>query len=340
MSDAPRLPNPANPILVEITRGSIVESFHTGAAAVVSASGTVVDAWGEIDRPIYARSAIKPIQALPLVETGAADRFALSQAHLALACASHNGDDRHVGTVRAWLTGLGFDDGTLECGAHLPYDEDVAHAMIRSGERPTAAHNNCSGKHSGFLSVCRHLGEDPAGYVTATHPAMRRVATVLSEMTETDVTEAPHGVDGCGIPVIGVGLRATAHAIARMADPVGLGGKRAEAARRLSEAMMAEPHMVAGRNRFCTTVMAAVKGAAFVKTGAEGVFIGGIPARGLGIALKIDDGAGRAAEVAMAALLQRYGVIDNGLADILSSTLNPAIANRAGLTVGHMRSTL
>ncbi|MEM7652529.1 MAG: asparaginase [Pseudomonadota bacterium] len=337
-SAAPALQPPGNPVLVEVTRGNVVESFHSGAAAIVSSDGTLVRSWGNVDRPIYARSAIKPLQALPLVETGAADHFKLSQAQLALACASHNGDERHVGTVQKWLSELGYSDETLECGPHLPYDEQAAHAMLRAGEPATRAHNNCSGKHTGFLSICRHLGEETEGYTTAEHPAMQRVEAVLSEMTDTDLSNAPRGADGCGIPVIGVSLRATAYGIARMAVPKTLGDKRGEAAQRLTAAMMAEPHMVAGRGRFCTRLMTIMDGAVFVKTGAEGVFIAGVPSLGLGIALKIDDGAARASEVATAGLLKLLGVIEEKNSETLSALLQPPLFNRAGTRVGELRA--
>lgn len=336
---SPTAATPA-PILVEVTRGDLVESCHRGAIAVVSADGTLVAHWGDVDRPVFARSAIKPLQALPLVESGAADAFRLAPRHLALACASHSGEDAHASTVTDWLNGIGLSVGDLECGTHLPYDPTASETMIRTGAKPTAAHNNCSGKHSGFLTVCRHLGDKPRGYVAREHPAMRRMMDALSEATGEDAHSAPTGTDGCGIPVIGLSLRATALGMARMAQPEAFKApaRRGEAARRLTQAMMAEPAMVAGTGRFCTVAMAAMAGAAFVKTGAEGVFIAGLPKLGIGIALKIEDGTTRASEVAMGALLRHYKVIDDAMATRLGAILRPQLTNRAGAIVGEVRA--
>src|SRR5262249_45349998 len=148
--------------------------------------------------------AIKPIQALPLIETGAADRYGLGPPEIALACASHNGEPRHVALVTAWLKRIGLGVTDLECGTHLPYHEEPAQAMSRAGREPTAAENNCSGKHSGFLTTARHLGEPTRGYIGGGHPVQQRVLRALEEMTGLDLTQAPRGIDGCGIPVIGV----------------------------------------------------------------------------------------------------------------------------------------
>jgi L-asparaginase II len=231
----------SNPVLVEIWRGDLVESRHHGAAAIVDGEGRVVEAWGAIDRPVFARSAIKPLQALPLVETGAAERFGLGDQEVALACASHRGEPQHTERVAHWLARVGLGAGDLECGSHLPYHEPTAQALIRAGEAPSALHSNCSGKHSGFLTTAQHRGEPTAGYVAPDHPVQRRVTQVLQEMSGLDLARAPRGTDGCGIPVIGMSLHGMARAMARLADTKGLGIERAHAAKRILDAMRNAP---------------------------------------------------------------------------------------------------
>ena len=249
-----------NPVLVEVTRGDLVESRHRGAAALVDAAGRVVMAWGDIERPIYARSALKPLQALPLVESGAADHFALGQRELALACASHHGEAPHVAVVSAWLARIGCSAADLECGSHPPLDAAAAASLIRRGEAPSALHSNCSGKHSGFLTTARFLGEATGGYVAPDHPAQRRILAALEAMTGLDLSRAARGTDGCGIPVIAIPLSGLARAMARMVDPKGVAAERAAAARRLLEAMAAEPLMVSGSTGFATALLAAAGG--------------------------------------------------------------------------------
>ncbi|HEY9548485.1 MAG TPA: asparaginase, partial [Kiloniellaceae bacterium] len=299
----------ANPLLVEVTRGSQVESRHRAAVAVVDHQGKVVLAAGDIARTVYARSAIKSLQAIALVESGAADAFALSPPELALACASHSGEPRHVETVIAWLQRLGLSAADLECGAQLPSYEPALIAPLAGGGAATAAHNNCSGKHSGFLTLARHLGVPTAGYVTYEHPVQQRILGVLEGMTGLDLGTAPRGVDGCGIPVIGIPLANMALAMARLGRPDDQPEARQSACARLRQAVAAHPFMVAGSRRFDTRVMEVTGEKALIKTGAEGVYCAAFPELGLGVALKVDDGAGRAAEVLMARLLTRFGIL-------------------------------
>ena len=327
-----------DPVLVEATRGDVVESEHRGACAVVDARGKVVLRLGDIDRPVYARSAIKPLQALPLIETGAADAFGLGAREIALACASHHGEPTHVAAIAAWLARLDLTADDLECGAHAPANPAAAQELIRGGGKPSPLHNNCSGKHAGFLSTARHLGEATRGYIDAEHPVQRRVLAVLEAMTGLDLSSAPRGIDGCGIPVIGIPLRATARAMARLADPDGLGEARVAAARRILGAMAAEPYMVAGTGTFTTALMTAAGPRVRLKPGAEGMFCAALPQMGLGIALKIADGAGRAAEVAMGAILSRIGALDPAQREALSAFLSPPIKNVAGRVVGRLRA--
>jgi L-asparaginase II len=327
----------ANPVLVEVTRGDIVESRHRGAAAVVDATGKVVMSWGDIEQPVYARSAIKPLQALPLVESGAAERFGLGAGELALACASHHGEVTHATAVGSWLARVGLSADDLECGTHLPHDVPSAHALLRAGEAPSTLHSNCSGKHTGFLTTARHFGEPTRGYVAADHPVQRRVTQAVGEMCGIALEHAPHGTDGCGIPVIGIPLGAMARGMARMADGNGLAADRAEAARRLLEAMAEYPVMVDGTGGFPTVLMQVAGAKLRIKPGAEGVFCGALPGLGYGIALKIDDGAGRAAEIAMGGILERLGVLGVAERATLAHLLRPEIKNVAGRIVGGMR---
>ncbi|HZT52497.1 MAG TPA: asparaginase [Stellaceae bacterium] len=326
-----------SPVLVEVTRGGLVESRHRGAAAVVDAAGGVVLAWGDIEAPVFARSALKPLQALPLVTSGAADAQRLGARELALACASHHGEPAHVAAVAGWLARIGLGVGDLECGAHPPLDPAAARALVVRGAAPSAVHNNCSGKHAGFLATARHAGEPTRGYIAADHPVQRRVLAAVETMTGLDLARAPRGIDGCGIPVIGLPLAALARAMARMGAPQTLPGGYAAASRRLLDAMAAEPLMVSGSTGFATALLRAAGDRVRAKPGAEGVYAAALPRLGLGLALKIEDGAARASEVALAAILMRLGVLDEAAIAALAGRERPAVRNVAGAVVGEVR---
>jgi L-asparaginase II len=327
----------SSPILVEVTRGAMVESCHRGIAVVTDAAGKIVLSWGDVARPIYARSALKPLQAIPLVETGAAEAFGLGAKELALACGSHHGEAAHVAAVGAWLQRIGCAAGDLECGAHRPIDPVAADALVRSGATPSPLMSNCSGKHAGFLTTARFLGEATSGYVEPDHPAQRRVLSVLEGMTGLDLSTAARGIDGCGIPVIAVPLQSLARAMARMVDPQGLPPERARAAHHLLEAMAAEPLMVSGSTGLATALLRAGGTEVRAKPGAEGVFAAALPRLGLGLALKIEDGAHRADEVALLAILARLGVLDDRARAALGERLCPPVRNVAGRVVGEIR---
>src|ERR1700734_4263434 len=207
----------ANPAVVEVTRGHLVESAHRGAGAVVDAEGRVVMAFGDAEQAVYPRSAVKALQALPLVASGAADRLGLSDKEIALSCASHSGSEDHVATARAMLAKAGYDERVLQCGAHWPLGEDEARALARSGRTPTALHNNCSGKHAGFVCLSCAIGVDPKGYVGPDHPVQREVAASIEAMSGARLSEAMRGVDGCAIPTYAVPLVALARGFARLA---------------------------------------------------------------------------------------------------------------------------
>lgn len=323
----------ANPVLVEVTRGALVESVHRGAIAVCDAAGAMQTAMGDIDAAVYPRSSLKPVQALPLIETGAADWFDLGSEEIALACASHSGEPQHTTRVAAWQEKIGCSVNDLACGAHRPTHEATATAMIVRGEKWTALHNNCSGKHTGFMSVARKLGAPVAGYELPEHPVQQMVERIFSELSGVP-GPLPHAIDGCTVPNFAVPLRALALAMARMADPRRLAPDRATACRRIVAAMTAHPELVAGTGRACTLLMLQSPGVA-VKTGAEGVYIAMLPELGLGAALKIDDGATRASETAIAGLLIALGAMaDEGAAHSLAHA--PVLDTRRRLA-GHRR---
>lgn len=293
----------SNPILIELTRAALVESFHRGAVAIAAADGSTVAALGDVDRAIYPRSAIKAFQALPLVESGAAEAFGLDDAELAVACASHSGEPRHLKAVRSLLAKAGGEEAMLACGAHWPRSQETMHALIAAQERPRAIHNNCSGKHAGMIALALHLGADPAGYERPDHAVQRQIRETVEALTGAELRDDRCAVDGCSVPTWGLGLRAVAGGFARFATGEGLSPARAEACRRIMQACFAAPAMVAGQARLCTDVMRRLPGRAFVKIGAEGVYCAAFPERGLGLALKIDDGGRRAAEAALAHLI-------------------------------------
>jgi L-asparaginase II len=327
------------PVLVEVVRGDMVESRHRGAVAIVDAAGKIVRCLGDVDRPIYARSALKPIQALPLIETGAADGFGLGHEELALACASHRGELMHVEKVAGWLAKVGLGEADLECGVHAPGDAASNEALLRADRAPSQLHNNCSGKHAGFLTTARWMREPTRGYIEPEHPVQQRVAAVIGDMAGLDLSRAPRGRDGCGIPLIALPLRALALAMARLADPSCLGEDRRIAAKRVLDAMVAAPLLVDGTGGMTSAVMTVAGASVRLKPGAEGVFCAALPAQGLGVALKIDDGGARAASLAMAAVLDRLGCFSSEQRSSLEPFLSPPLSTVAGKEAGRLRPT-
>ncbi len=324
-----------NPVLVEVFRGERVESRHRGAVAILDARGKTLFAIGDVDEPVFPRSAVKAIQALPLVESGTADAFGFHARELALSQASHGGEPEHVAGVSAMLSAIGLDESALECGAHAPSHSASAAELIRRGKAPSQLHNNCSGKHANFLALARHQNHDHRGYIAAHHPVQVAVSEALANLTG-----APHGaensaVDGCSIPTYAVPLKSLALGFARFASGIGLERSRADAARRIFEAAVAEPFYVAGTGRICTDMMTLLRGAALIKTGAEGVFCAGLANLGLGVALKVDDGATRAAEATMAAVIARLLPEHE---EALRRWTNAPVNSRRGARVGEVRA--
>lgn len=319
-------------VLARLIRGDLEEGAHRGHAVVVDSTGGVVAAWGNPAHLIYPRSSCKMLQALPLIESGAAGVYGLGSEQLALACASHNGAAIHTDRVKAWLGGLGLGDDDLRCGVQRPADRDARAALGTSP--PAQMHNNCSGKHAGFLTLGQHLGGG-AEYIDPSHPVQRQVKDTFEEM----VGEASpgFGIDGCSAPNFACTLQGLATAMARMSQPQGLGPSRRQAAEKLVGAMMQHPDLVAGEGRACTELMRAAPGRLAVKTGAEGVFTMILPDHALGVAIKIEDGATRASEAAAAALLVGLGVLDRDDPTIQRRANAPQL-NRRGIAAAVLQA--
>lgn len=328
-----------NPVTVEVTRGKLVESRHRGMGVVVDGDGKVVFSFGEADAPVFPRSACKAMQALPLVESGAADAYGFGNVELALACSSHSGEDAHVATAAAMLSKAGRDDTALECGAHWASDQAVLIHQARTIEKPTALHNNCSGKHSGFVCTCAHAGMEVKGYVGYDHPLQQEIRGTMEVLTGAILGHQNCGTDGCSIPTYAVPLKGLAHGFAKMVTGNTLSAERAKASRRLMDACMAEPFYVAGTNRACTRLMQVAPGKIFAKTGAEGVFIAALPDEGLAMAVKCEDGATRAAEAMIFALISRYFEKGSEVREKLLSMANKSMKNWNGIHVGDVRVT-
>jgi len=327
-----------NPILVEVLRGVLVESRHRGAVAVADADGGTVLAIGDVTTPIFPRSAVKALQALPLIETGAADAFGFGDEELALACASHSGEPGHVAGVTRMLAKAGLDAAALRCGAHWPIAQPALTALARTGE-PSALHNNCSGKHAGFLCVACAKGIDHADYWRPQHPVQREVRAVLEDMTGAVLGDDRRAIDGCSVPTWAIPLQNLARGFAKFGTGKSLAPERARAAARLRTACAQKPWHVAGTGRFCTEIMQLLGARVFVKTGAEGVYCGALPELGLGIALKCDDGAGRAAQAVMASIIARFLPLNDTERAALERFTHPTLRNWNGFEVGTMRVT-
>ena len=338
-----------NPTLVNVMRRDAIESVHCGAVAVLDADGHVLASLGDIDRPVFPRSAVKVLQALPLLASGAADRLGLTDTELALACASHNGEALHAQTAARMLAKAGLDASALECGTHWPYLDAASRALAVQGREPDALNNNCSGKHAGFVCLACALHDGAGGlnlrqyvrgYVEPGHPVMREVTAALQAATGHDLANTPQGIDGCSIPTFAVPLRKLARAFARVGTGIGLSAGHAAAAKRLRAAVASAPFMVAGTGRFDTRVMERLGERVFCKVGAEGVFCAALPERGLGVAIKIDDGNNaRACEVVMAAVIEACVTLDDGEAVFMRSLSDLRLANWNGIEVGALQAT-
>ena len=318
--------------MVELWRGGLLESQHLGHA-VIWGEGGMIRSWGDPEKIIFPRSSCKMIQALPLVESGAAEAAGLTARHLALSCASHQGSELHVEMTGRWLADLGLSERDLRCGAHEPYDHIERDRLIRSGEKPCQLHNNCSGKHCGFVTTTRHLKAGPE-YNEIDHPLQKAIRQATEEITGETV--AGYGIDGCSAPNFAVSLSGLARAMQAFSAATGAGDCRDRAMHRLTRAMADYPEMVAGEGRACTELMRAMDHKVAIKTGAEAVFVAIVPEKSLGIALKIADGSGRASEAAITAILTDLGVLDPKH-PMAQKRLPAEQLNRRGLRTGELR---
>ena len=328
-----------NPFLAEVTRGQLVESRHRGSVSVVDADGATVLSIGDVDRRVFPRSAVKALQALPLLEHGIADKYGLTDEEIALACASHSGEPEHVRVAQSMLAKAGQDVSCLECGTHWPMGEAANRALAAQGGQPNALHNNCSGKHAGFICLACGTGEDPKGYVSADHPVQRMVRETLEDVTGACHTAEKSGIDGCSIPTYAIPLPSLAFGFAKFGTGAGLSGQAKMAAERIRKAVAAHPFMVAGTGRFDTKLMEILRERAFVKVGAEGVYCAALPELGYGIALKAEDGHGRAAEAMMAGLILRFLPLNDQERVAVEALAQPVFKNWNGIEVGSIRPT-
>lgn len=325
-----------NPVLAQTRRGDLIENHHRGAYVVVDTDGDVLAAAGNFQSIIYARSSLKPINVLAMITSGAADALSVTDQEIVLACASHNGDDVHVNLVREWLERLGLSDHDLECGIHAPMGKSANKALRAAGQNPTALHNACSGKHAGFMTLAKHMGYPIKGYSHRGSTTQDHVMSVAAEILGIDKDTAPRGVDGCCIPMMGMSILTLAKGMARLASPVGLSDNLRLACERVTRSVQTYPELIAGSGRFCTDVISLTGGEVLVKMGADGVFVGWIPSKKWGIALKIDDGNLKAAEVAMAALLKQLKLIPNP--ELLDRWINQPIHTWTRDIVGQFES--
>ena len=333
------------PVVVEVTRGGEVESAHRGAIAVISGDGEMVARLGAVSSRVFYRSAAKPFQAIPLIESGAADRYRLTSVELAVIVGSHSGEAIHREVVRSILAKVGLSVEALQCGTHLPFDEGTTKALRAAGERPDVLHNNCSGKHAGMLTLAVHVGAPTETYLDPNHPLQQMILARLAQFAAVREEEVGIAVDGCSAPVFAVPLEAMARSYARLvAPPDDLPERSQEAARRVVAAMVEAPEMVGGtRQRLDTDLMRALPGQIVSKVGAEGVqLLGLLPCprypRGLGIAIKVEDGdTRRARDPVVLETLRQLGLFDSGIPDSLAGYARSQVTNHRRLPVGEVR---
>ena len=324
-------------VRVEVTRGGRVESVHEVDVAVMNADGRVAARGGQPEEPAFARSTLKPFQALPLVEDGGAEAFGLSDEELALCCASHSGEPRHVELARGILERAGLGEDALACGPHPPLGEGARRALRDGGVKPGPLHNNCSGKHAGMLLLARHHGWPTEGYHEAEHPVQQRVLDEVARWSGEARDRIGTGVDGCGVVAFALPLTSLAGALARLVEAASAG----EAApARVVGAMGSNPELVAGEGRLCTELMRATGGRVLAKVGAEGVYGAAVLEREWGIALKVRDGARRGAEVALLGVLQALELVTAEELDGVEQWSRPEVRNTRGDMVGGMRSVV
>lgn len=307
-----------------------MESIHRGAWVLVDPSGAVLEHAGDSSQGIYPRSATKSLQALPLIESGAADRYGFDERHLALACASHSGEPRHVDVAADGLAKIGLDPDALRCGPQRPQHSEAN----ANAERVI---NNCSGKHVGFLAVTTHIGAEASNYLAPDSEVQAIVRSAVLEMTDTSLDQLGVGVDGCSAPTFHLPLVGLATGLARLTNPELLAPERANACRRLTNAARSHPDLVAGTHeRFCTDLITATNGRVFGKIGAEGVYTFGIVGEGIGFAGKVDDGNARGLYALVIDLLRRRDLLSSQEVVALDHWGSTVVLNGDGIDVGHL----
>ncbi|MBK9323566.1 MAG: asparaginase [Bdellovibrionaceae bacterium] len=324
------------PLTVEVLRGPIVESQHRVMAVVVDERAVPVMYWGNIDYLTYPRSGIKMLQALPLIESGAAEAFKFENRHICLACSSHRGEKNHLACVIEMMKAAGISESQLFCGPHFPANEEAAHEMIRRGQPIGPICNNCSGKHVGMIATCLHLKENPQGYENYDHNCQIRVRKVLSETMRLDMNKAYYGVDGCGIPTYAVPLQNLAIGMMALINPKESEVRRA-AAQTILNAIKENSFYLSGTDDFTSDIIQKTQGNCLIKNGAEGVFCGVLPGKGQAFAIKAEDGASRAAQAVVSFLLQKLGAIKADEVVKLKKYFEPKIKNWKGFEVGSIR---
>jgi L-asparaginase II len=328
----------SNPILLEVMRGDIVESIHRGAAVVVNNRGKALRSWGDILSPISPRSSMKLIYAIPFIESGAADTFDLGAIEIALACSSHVGSQLHVGFVKFWLKKVGLTVDRLQCGIHAPFSKEMCSFLSKTGQKPNALHNNNSGKHAALLTTAKHLGEPLDDYLDRNHPVQERVRRTTEIMAETDLRATVEGKDRCGMPMSALPLQGIARAMAQLGRPDLLAPTLATVSSRIINAVREHPLLLMGPGRLPTLVNQITQGRIILKGGSEGVYAGCAPERGLGFAIKIDDGADRAAGIAVMNLLLVVRAFTAAELSKLTYHLARPILDARGEKVGIIRS--
>lgn len=320
--------------IVQVLRGRTIEATHLVHVAVADARGTLIASLGNPGLQSSLRSSAKPMQALPLVEEGVVDRFGLSDAELALCCASHQAEDAHLEGVRSILRKAGLEEADLRCGPHPPFDRRQLIAVTRHGSGPQPIHNNCSGKHAGMAALARAMGWPVEDYHRLDHPVQQRMLREICRWSGLAAGDIDVAVDGCGVACFSMSLQAMAGAFARFAEAAAEGGGPGHIVRAMTE----HPHMVAGAGRLCTAAMLQGAGTFFLKTGAEGLYCGGVPQRGWGFAVKVQDGAKRAADVASVRVLEGLGLLDEAASAALAEFGRPKVLNTRDEVVGEVRA--
>lgn len=323
---------------MEVTRGGMVESIHDVVACAVDASGRTIFSLGDIEASIYLRSSAKPFIAAAAINAGVREKFDLQESEIAVMAASHAGQPFHVAAVRSILTKIGLDESALQCGVHPPYNVEAARELEVSGQRPTALHNNCSGKHAGILAMCKAIGADPATYMDAGNPAQQRILALCARASGTTVDDFEIGIDGCGIPVYATPVRNAALSFMRLATLQDFSPEDRRAIEIVRSAMIAYPEYVSGTGEFDARLMESAAGNIASKSGAEAVHGTAILDCGVGLMVKCVDGTSRARTPAVLAILRYLALLDDSALTKLADLERPIVYNRAGRVVGEIRA--